>query len=203
MCNNGDKPRNRTSLFETLYRISQAEKILDNLKIEWELDLNKMNLRELRDSGFGFIKNYMPVIGSRRIDSWYDGTEGDLKAIFHPNDADIMLDLIEFVQTGKKIIPPLAVIPVHIIDGEKTTFESVILDGVHRIRLARRLGHSEVPLVLYEYTKKYAFSKSNWKVERTPTGHKATRLNGFAKYSFKAVEWKYNKNEQEYYWFYR
>jgi len=37
------KPRNRTPFIVTQYRLCEAMKILDNLKINWELDLNKIN----------------------------------------------------------------------------------------------------------------------------------------------------------------
>jgi hypothetical protein len=163
--------------------------------MDWELDLNKINFGKLRDSGFDYIKMYSPKIGKRKISIWCDGTEGDPKKLFYSNDVDIVLDLIEFVQTGKKIIPPIAVIPIHIIDGKKTSFEVVVLDGWHRIRLARYLGYSEVPLILYEYTRRYAFTKAKWTIKRTTNKYNVSSLNGFAKYTFKVPDWKLSKNE--------
>ena len=96
------KPRNRTPFIVTQYRLCEAMKILDNLKINWELDLNKINLRDLRDNSFDYIRMYSPKIETRKISIWYDGNEGDPKDIFHQKNIDIVLDLIEFVQTEKK-----------------------------------------------------------------------------------------------------
>ncbi|MCE5175839.1 MAG: hypothetical protein ABFC90_07350 [Bacteroidales bacterium] len=195
MGEDGEKPRNRTSFLVTQARFRQAKKIIDGLKMDWEFDLNKMNFGELRDSNFDWIKMYNPKIGARKIDIWYDGNEGDPKDIFHQQNIDIILDLIEFVQTGKKVIPPIAVIPIHIIDGKRISFEVVLLDGLHRIRLARYLGETEVPMVLYEYTRKYAFTKAKWKIKRIANEYKVSSLNGFTKYTFKMSEWKLSTNE--------
>lgn len=189
------KPRNRTSFIVTQQRLCEAKKILNDLKMNWELDLNKMNLTNLRDSGFDYIKNYNPKIETRNIEIWCDGTEGDPKDIFHPENIDIILDLIEFVQTGKKVIPPITAVPIHFIDGEKTSFRDVILDGVHRIRLSRYLGEMEVPVITYEYARKYLFTKGKWKLERTPNKYKVSSLNGHKGYIFKMSEWKLNTNE--------
>lgn len=197
MGQDGEKPRKRTSFAVTQNRIIEAKKILDNLKIDWELDLNKINLADLRDSGFDYIKIYHPKIEKRKIEIWCDGREGNPKDIFHPGDIDIVLDLIEFVQTGKKIIPPVAVIPVHVVDGEKRCFEVFILDGLHRIRLARCLGEIEVPLITYEYARKYIFTKEQWNLKRNPGKYKVSGLNGYKVYAFKASEWQLNLSEPE------
>jgi hypothetical protein len=189
------KPRNRTSFIVTQQRLCDAKKILNDLRINWEVDLNKINLRDLRDSDFDYIKIYSPKIETRKIEIWYDGNEGDPKDIFHPENIDIVLDLIEFVQTGKKVIPPITVIPIHIIDGEKTSFNPVILDGLHRIRLARYLGETEVPLIAYEYTRKYLFTKAKWTIKRSTDKYKVSSLKGYKVYTFKISEWKLEADE--------
>jgi len=191
------KPRNRTSFIVTQQRTCDAKKILNELKIDWELDLNKMNFGDLRDSGLDYIKNFNPKIDTKKIEIWYNGLEGDAKDIFKPADIDIILDLIEFVQTGKKVIPPVIVIPVHILDGEKKYFRPVILDGVHRIRLARYLGEAEVPVISYDYTRKYIFTKAKWKIERNTKSakYKVCSLSGYNVYTFKMSEWKLSTNE--------
>ncbi len=189
------KPRNRTSFIVTQQRLCEAKKTLSDLKINWELALNKVNLMNLRDSGFDYIKNYNPKIDTRKIEIWYNGFEGDPGDIFHKENIDIILDLIEFVQTGKKVVPPITVIPVHILDGEKIYFRDVILDGVHRIRLARYLGETEVPVITYEYTRKYIFTKSKWNLKRTPDKYKVSILNGYKGYIFDRSEWKLSTNE--------
>jgi len=56
----------------------------------------------LRDNSFDYIRMYSPKIETRKISIWYDGNEGDPKDIFHQQNIDIVLDLIEFVQTEKK-----------------------------------------------------------------------------------------------------
>lgn len=190
------KPRNRTSFVVTQQRLYKAIKILNNLKIDWEFDLNKMNFENLRDSCYGFVKNYNPRIETRKIDIWYDGNEGDPKDIFYPQTIDITLDLIEFVQTGKKVIPPIAVILTNILDGEKICPEMILLDGFHRLKLARYLGETEVPLILYEDTNRHIFTKGKWALTKNDDEYKVSSLSSVGKtYTFKTAGWRLNINE--------
>jgi len=190
------KPRNRTSFIVTQQRLYKAKKILNGLKINWEFDLNKMNLESLRDSGYGFVINCDPKIKIRRIDIWYDGNEGDPKDIFYPQTIDLTLDLIEFIQTGKKIIPPIAVVLVHLIDGEKTYPEMILLDGFQRLKLARYLGETEIPIIFFEDTNQCNFTKEKWTLTRNADEYKVSNLNRDGDvYTFKTAGWKLYKNE--------
>ncbi|MEA4937207.1 MAG: hypothetical protein VB102_11280 [Paludibacter sp.] len=190
------KPRNRTSFIVTQQRLYEAKKILNNLKIDWEFDINKMNFENLRDSCYGFVKNYNGRIETRKIDIWYDGDEGDPKDIFYPQTIDITLDLIEFVQTGKKVIPPIAVILTNYSDGEKICPEIILLDGFHRLKLARYLGETEIPLILFEDTNQYKFTKGKWTLAKNTDECKVSSLSNFGKtYTFKNAGWVLNINE--------
>jgi len=194
------KPRNRTSFIVTQLRLYKAKKILNDLKINWDLDLSNMDFENLRDCNFGFVKNCSPKIETRRIDIWYDGNEGDPKDIFYPQTIDITLDLIEFVQTGKKVIPPIAVIQVCIVDGEKTSQKMTLLDGFHRLKLARYLGEIEIPIILFEDTRQYIFTKGKWTLTRNDDEYKVSNLSrGGEVYTFKRVGWKLNTNETKYF----
>jgi len=194
------KPRNRTSVIVTQQRLYEAKKILNELEINWDLDLSNMNFENLRDSCFGFIKDCSPKIETRKIDIWYDGNEGDPKDIFYPQTIDLTLDLIEFVQTGKKVIPPIAMMLIHIVDGEKTYPEISLLDGFQRLKLARYLGKTEIPIISFEDTRQYKFTMGKWNLKRNADEYKVSNLSGRGEvYTFKMDGWKLNTNETGYF----
>lgn len=191
------KPRNRTSFIVTLLRLYKAKKILNDLKINWNLDLNNMDFENLRDCNFVFVKNCSPKIETRRIDIWYDGNEGDPKDIFYQETIDLTLDLIEFVQTEKKVIPPIVVVLVHIVDGEKTYPEMILLDGFQRLKLARYLEEVEIPMIFFEDVVQYKFSKEKWTIARNNDEYKVVSnlIRGGEVYTYKTAGWSLNTNE--------
>jgi len=80
------------------------------------------------------------------------------------------MELIQFVEAGNKIIPPLYVNSFE-YDGETYTKKNISklvrVDGSHRLFLSSYLGLKEIPIIVHEKIVKYYFPLSKWDFENT------------------------------------
>lgn len=123
-----------------LGRIEAAKSKLPTLKIDWETDIEKIDFSKLysfqsvKDINLTIIR--IEMIPVERMDD----------NLFYGEDAERMLNLIEFVDNGKKIIPPLSCIDYTIKDGEKIICSDMHpADGLHRRKLASAIGLLKYP----------------------------------------------------------
>lgn len=60
-----------------------------------------------------------------------------------------MIDLISFVQSGEKVVPPVLEQKTRFVDWQKQdVVDTRFIDGSHRIRLAHELGYKEIPFII-------------------------------------------------------
>lgn len=145
--------------FEVLKQIQDYTDKIESGKliIEWDTDLQNMKFDALRSwqcSPFPAL-GLIPKTYSLEDDTDEDRADmGMEKPLFHPQDYEdlkAMFDLIDFVSKGEKIIPPVFV-EFHLIDAFTNRLISTsksIADGTHRVRLAKKLGYKEIPILVY------------------------------------------------------
>lgn len=144
---------------------SRIKEIIKNkeIDIDWETDKSKIDLSVLRS--YSDCEN-VPVAQSIE----YIETEKISQSIplFCENlsDSAQIMELVELIKTGRKIIPPVFNIYVKIIDGVvKSESELMFRDGMHRIRIASALELKEIPIIVNKtYSHFYHFSNNSIEV---------------------------------------
>lgn len=160
---------------DLLQRIEKAKQTIDSFTvINWEKDVEKMDFRSLY--GGGGIQKTDTFI---RIDTIKIEPNPDKEALFQSVlDSERIVNLIELMASGEKIIPPMYADVYDIKDGEKVINEAMwFFDGAHRKRIAGFLQLSEIPVVVFERVRGYLFSPNKWSFrakdfrEKTPEGN--------------------------------
>jgi len=167
---------------KSLELVQNSKKRLGKLKIDWETDLEQMNFSLLRSTPDCNIKN-------SRMDKIDPRTEmGDKEECAR----DFLRDpathaLIEFIENGNKIIPPLYVRQFE-YDGETfSTKETSFFgrtDGGHRVFVSMYLGLKEIPIIVHDKITKYSFPVDKWDFECMDEGFTAKSKNGEHKIEF-------------------
>lgn len=124
-----------------------------NIEIQWETDITQISLDKLRTSLIDEIKNNLitdyeivnfdldKVVNRHCTNADNIYPKNNLWKLRQPHD---IARLIEFVENGNKIIPPM------ILPTSNTTI--AILDGNHRIALCRFLKLSHIPFIVKKDT---------------------------------------------------
>ena len=161
---------------KNLEQVQNFKKRLQKLKVNWETDLEQMNFSFLRSNPDCDIKN-------SRMDKINPITEfGDIKEAARDflNDP-FTYDLIEFIETGNKVIPPLYINPLE-YDGQtfstKETSNLFRVDGTHRVLVSSYLGLKEIPIIVHEKIVKYSFPVEKWDFEYSDESFTAISKNG-------------------------
>jgi len=136
------------------------------LTITWETDPKKMDFSKLRwfpDHVLPgtYIIEYLPV---NSLNKTYPDLVGEM--------GTPMLDLIDFVKTGAKIIPPAFIkIPEIVLDRRVVNNKIIVTttktglqthDGCHRLSLAKSIGLSVIPVIIFDYNERYKFIINRW-----------------------------------------
>lgn len=177
--------RNEVESYIKLWeRLEKAKSKLPTLKIEWETDIEKMDFSKLKSFSNSDKINYttaqLKTIPLEKIE----------ENLFIVGDTERMLNLIELVSSGKKIIPPMYAIEYVIRNGEKMIYNQFnSLDGSHRKKLASYLGLTEIPVVVFERMKKYQFTVSKWKFEYNNDSLTVKSSTNEDSYTFYFNEW--------------
>lgn len=137
-------------------RAADAKKALQDITINWATDPQDMPFEKLESGIVG--NNYK----FQKIDKIKIEPKPGVNLFNGAQDSLRFVKLIELIQGGAKIIPPLYVTEVVLIDGVRTEKEPYFLDGQHRIALAQYLGLTEIPIVLMENITSYIFTLNRW-----------------------------------------
>lgn len=165
------KKENIETYFKEIEGVQKSKKILDNLIIEWETDLDKMNFSALR-SQYDFNPNEVhQKVWIDKIDlaNEFDGIEAaTLEREFLNDKATI--DLINFIAEGNKIIPALYVKQLEFCGGTFTYKDITGVqrnDGSHRIFVSKFIGLNKIPAIMCERVTKFTFPLDKWEFECT------------------------------------
>lgn len=143
-------------------RIENARDKLLKAKIDWETDIDKMHFENLR-ADYNLKISYTDLELSKiKVDYTdninYTNFDDLLSFREHPEN---MLNLVEFIISKKKVIPPMYVSNCEIINGVKNKDPNILLhDGNHRTRVAQYLGLLEIPIVINNWNARFTFSLS-------------------------------------------
>ena len=176
------------NFFKQLEVIQKAKESLQNSVIEWETDLNKIDLSVLRsqtginlDDEFQkvWIDKLDVVDKSKSIDEFHDIEMWQLKRDFFKDKAT--LELIEFIEKGNKLIPPLYIKPLYFC-GETFSYSQIHdvyrSDGGHRLFVSQFVSLNEIPIIMAERVTRFSFPVDKWEFEYTDDNFKAkSKLN--------------------------
>jgi hypothetical protein len=146
--------------FEDLISRAQiAKEKLKDLKINWLTDPNKMQFKQLY-SGDPTNGTTFKEIGSIKLNS------SDKVDMFQSGDDNLRYtQLIELIDKGEPIIPPMYIERIDIVDGIEKIKDFCMGDGLHRTNLSRHLGLTEIPIVITKQIEKCVFTPHKWKFE--------------------------------------
>lgn len=153
-------------------RVAEAKKTLDDLKINWETDVEKMAFDKLQSGNMVKGCEYL------RMDKIKIEPNPDKEYLFNTDEheAERMVNLIELMNGNNKVIPPMYIFNYDIIDGVKVAKRSngpiensdYQVDGAHRKKIAAFLQLPEIPIVVFERLDTYMFTPKKWKFEEKP-----------------------------------
>lgn len=173
--------KKRTDLIR---RIEEAKITLDSLTtIDWETDIEKMEFDKLY--GGGCLSESDTFL---RMDTLSIEQDPDIHSLFSSiTDSERMVNLIELMASGAKIIPFTHIIESYTLDGVKMITDNIsFIDGSHRKRIASYLGLTEIPVVVFERIGYHLFTPGKWifegqrirEEETTESGMRWTEYNG-------------------------
>jgi hypothetical protein len=116
-----------------------------SLKINFETDISKIDVTKLRTEINDDLQRDYELI-ALDVEKVVSRVGKDFERVFSKTELFVMKDyidtarLIEFIEAGNKIYPPI----LTPIDNDTI----VIRDGNHRIGLLRFLGHSPIPFLV-------------------------------------------------------
>jgi len=152
---------------EELDRVQRLKTSLQTLKIEWETDRDKMDFLKLR----WFPEELL----SKPFQIEYVSTTNLMHKLYPDlfnNRDNEMNNLIDFANTGAKIIPPSFIrMPKLLLSRKKendiitenfTKQGLCIHDGCHRISLAKGVGLTEIPILIFDFNEDCKHSIMNW-----------------------------------------
>lgn len=155
-----DDVKKRLSVIPAIKRAEEA--INDGLQIVWETDPEKMQFEKLRS--YGSIERHCKA-EILRIDQFDISDYAQHIDILADTDPSYM-ELMAILMNGGKLIPPIVQESCIIIDGEEKAMPYSLVDGNHRITLARFFGLDSVPvLVTKGETNQYWFTPDKWEFE--------------------------------------
>lgn len=136
-------------------------------QIKWEIEPDKMDFSKLR-----WFPEYL-LAKPFKIE--YVTPQKILNKLYpdiFTNRDNEMNNLIDFVNLGEKVIPPAFVrIPKILIQRYEENNKTVeiytktglqIHDGCHRISLAKGLGLTKIPILIFDYGEHCKFSINRW-----------------------------------------
>ena len=165
---------------ENIEALDRMRNSLDSLTIEWETDVEKMDLSVLLTP---LSIDYHPGI-VLKIETF------EMKDIIQSNGAllreggvERILNLFKLIESGIKIIPPIIDRDVEYFDGVAQIKNHVkpfsVRDGVNRLNLARHQKLEQIPILVFEHHSKYYFTRSKWDIsasnESVVLSEKSTR----------------------------
>lgn len=171
---------------EDLGAVERMKSNLDNLQIEWETDVDKIDLTVL--SSNPKIPN---IPGTQLKIEWieipYSMDVDYSKNMFVYGELERFLGLYKLIERGVKIIPPLVIRDLDYVNGEPTVKEQLnlgsISDGVHRLILSKHLKLSRIPVLVAEFPSKHFFNKSMWNITYNENSIELTEKNGEIKFN--------------------
>lgn len=145
---------------DLIRRIEEAKITLDSLTtIDWETDIEKMEFDKLY--GGGCLSESDTFL---RMDTLSIEQDPDIHLLFSSiTDSERMVNLIELMASGAKIIPFTHLIESYTLDGVKMITDNIsFIDGSHRKRIASYLGLTEIPVVVFERIGYHLFTPGKW-----------------------------------------
>lgn len=158
--------------FDKLGRVRRSMEQLKNLKIDWETDLEKIDFTMLKTKAHCDINSSTIEKINLELNSEYFCV--DIHGFFDMG----MFDLIDFIEAGNKIIPPLYCRHLQ-YNGENYSTKKMLEttgtncndpelcrhDGSHRLAISKYLGLKEIPIIVYAKILEYLFPINKWDFE--------------------------------------
>ena len=149
--------------------IHQAIEDLNNLIIDWETDISKMDFQALRTKTLTDDVSFQELtIGSMNPNTHFSEShwsESIRAFMIDPNTKE----LIDFVKNKNKIIPPMRMELIELFYDDTTTSQVVsdiaVIDGSHRLFLSKILGIVKIPTVDIRRVSKFTFPLDKWKFD--------------------------------------
>ena len=171
---------------ENLGAVERMKSNLDNLKIEWETDITKIDLSVLASEPQ--IPN---VPGTQLKIEWVETSiiKGVIysKEILKEGSIERFVELYKLIESEVKVIPPLVIREIEFVDGEIKETEQQkfisISDGAHRLSLSKHLKLAQIPVLVAEVPHKHYFTKSMWNVTYNESTIELTQKSGEKKCS--------------------
>lgn len=180
-----DDVKKRLSVIPAIKRAEEA--INDGLQIVWETDPEKMQFEKLR-SYSGLERCFKSEI--LRIDQ-FDISDYTFSADLLTSADPSYMELITILMNGGRLIPPMVQEGYAIVDGEEKAVSYSLIDGNHRVTLARFFGLDSVPvLVIKGETVQYWFTLDKWEFECGRIREETKHEHGFSWTEYNGVRVK-------------
>jgi hypothetical protein len=179
---------------------------IKSLKIEWETDIEKIDLSVLASKP---TIPSMPVINTvpsiiKRIE-WIELTKIEHrinKDLFAEYDTERYLALFKLIESGTKIIPPIIQQGFQFINGEIQEINQVatfrVADGNHRVNLSYYLNLKEIPILFIKTLSRYSFERRLWNISCNNGGIEFKEKNGKRVFDFPLLNSIPHLNEVNY-----
>lgn len=153
-------------------RIKDIETNIKKLKIDWQTDLALIDFSVLHS------EVRIPALPFQQIKiEWFPVVEvcatvqGEL---FKNVDLHRIVNLIDLIEAGVKIIPIIAIRDIEIVNGEiretsTRPINELVFDGKHRQILSKYSNQTEIPVVVVEQVARIIFSLDLWQINFTNT----------------------------------
>jgi hypothetical protein len=147
---------------ELIRRIKEAKITLDSFTtIDWETDIEKMEFDKLFGGGCLSETDTFLRMDTLSIEPDPDKDKDTLFGSI--TDSERMVNLIELMASGAKIIPFTHLVESYTLDGVKMITDNIsFIDGSHRSRIASYLGLTEIPVVVFERIGYHLFTPGKW-----------------------------------------
>jgi hypothetical protein len=165
--------------------MKDIEADIKNLKINWQTDLSLIDFSVLLSE----IK--IPTRQFQQIKiEWFPANEvcANVKCeLFKNVDLHRIVNLIDLIDNGEKIIPIIANREIEVVNGvtnkiSNRPINESIFDGRHRQILSQLSNQTEIPVVVVQYVSRMVFSPELWQIN----------------FNDDVIDFKNLQNEQEY-----
>lgn len=163
----------KQELEKYLHRLDTVDNTMESIStllIEWETDINSIDFSVLASD---------VIIPDRELQEikieWFPVSEICARVKNEPFEnveTERMLNIIELIQSGIKLIPPIAIKQMQMINGiiqpvDERPVHELIYDGTNRLILSLHSNQAQIPVIIIEQVVKVVFSKSLWNISYT------------------------------------
>lgn len=140
--------------------VDKLKKDIEEMIIEWETDINKIDLSVLPNS-YQTGAKYQHFTIERTNPQEYNAHEN----FFLDPGTKRLVDFIK--ESGKKIIPPIKAVSLRYDGGTDTISETgrQFVDGNHRLFVSNKKGFEEIPELIIHRIESFIFPFDLWEIK--------------------------------------